>query len=82
MSEPKAYAASLKDRFPHYWICGTCAAEKGGVLPKNYSGTVAAISCDYCKDANRQPMEPSIPWVDFDWPNDPEATERARWNRD
>ncbi len=55
--------------FPHYWICATCAAEKGGVWPEGHCATVGDIECKYCNDKNRAKGEASAPYVDYDWPN-------------
>ncbi len=57
----------MKNKFPHYWICFTCAKEKGGIWPEGHVATVAPIKCEYCNDKNRLKDEASAPYVDFDW---------------
>jgi hypothetical protein len=56
-------------KFNHYFICATCAQEKGGVL-KNADGiTVSLDTCKYCDGKNQLPNEGVIPRVDFTWNN-------------
>lgn len=54
--------------FPHYWICGVCAADKGGVWPKDHCATVCVMRCEYCQGKNQNPNEAIAPWVDYNWP--------------
>lgn len=70
---------ALSQRFPHYWICDSCAAERGGVMPEG-NVTMAQKTCEYC-DGKKQAGQFVTPWVDFDWP-DAEATRTARIVRD
>lgn len=62
----------------HYWLCGECAALKGGVFPKGHICTVMIGKCFYC-DRKKVTL---IPWVDFNWPKDKKNDKIAKGNRD
>jgi hypothetical protein len=67
----------IKD-LPYYWICAPCAKAKGGVFPKVHNCTAMNGTCKYC-DEDEVTL---IPWVDFNWPEDPERSRLAKINRD
>lgn len=71
---------SAKEKFPYYWICRTCAKERGGV-PSAGVCTMIQDICKYC-EGEKQTEVALAPWIDYDWPNDREATRRARNARD
>jgi hypothetical protein len=66
-----------KDKFPHYWLCQSCAEAMGGVLPEG-ACTVMRGECRYCKIDGVT----LIPWVDFNWPKDKQADAIAKVTRD
>jgi hypothetical protein len=49
-----------------YWICGSCAKERGGVYFKTAS-TAADVDCKWCKNEKRMPGEFIFPVVDYRW---------------
>lgn len=51
-----------KEKLPYYWICNTCATERGGTFPKGHICTVTHKECPYCYKTDT-----IIPIVDFDW---------------
>lgn len=71
----------LKERFPFYWICDCCAAERGGRWPEGHVATLKAGTCEYC-DGKKQTEKFIAPWVDYDWLQDEEATALAQAERD
>lgn len=66
--------------FPHYFMCQACAFCMGAVWPKEpFASTVCMGTCPYC-DFEEQTL---IPWVDFDWPDLDEPTQKgAKFGRD
>lgn len=66
-------------KFPHYWLCGDCAKNKGGVWPEGHCATVMQGDCPYCGTKNVT----IIPWVDFNWPKESRQTNfKAKVQRD
>lgn len=66
-------------KFPHYWLCDTCAHEKGGVWPAQHVATGTTGDCKYCGLKNTSLM----PWVDYNWPKEDKRTNFiAAVNRD
>lgn len=74
----KPLTAQGEKKFSHYWMCLDCAKAKGGVETEGCC-TVIRGTCEYCELPIEQTL---IPWVDFDWPADNNATKRARLARD
>lgn len=68
----------LEDKFPHYWLCYVCADKKGGVWSKGHVATAHLGECPYCKKKETT----LVPWVDFNWMGNKEATAFAERNRD
>lgn len=68
---------SLRDKFPHYWMCGQCAKDKGGVWPEGHVCTMVYDTCKYCDIPG-----PLAPWVDYNWPKDRESEVAAHEMRD
>lgn len=64
-----------------YWICDTCAKERGGKWPKGHVATVSLMKCGYCDGKNHGSQEAIAPWVDYNWP-DKKLTKVAKANRD
>lgn len=54
----------VKMDYKHYWLCETCANERGGTFPAGHCCTVIHDVCPYCKEKTV-----IIPYVDFDWPD-------------
>jgi hypothetical protein len=73
---------SLSERFPHYWICATCAVERGGVWPERHVATMLLTECEYCGGANQEEDEGAAPWTDYNWPKDAKSDKTAKLNRD
>lgn len=68
--------------FTHYWICSSCAQERGGIWPEGHVATFSKMPCKYCNGQNQNRGEHFIsPWVDYDWPNK-ETTKIAKFSRD
>jgi hypothetical protein len=74
-SEVKRVTAT---KFPHYHMCGTCAIKMGA---DDNTGVCTVIKgvCQYCKNPIEQFL---IPWVDFDWPKEPNVNRIAKATRD
>jgi hypothetical protein len=73
--------SKLLDIFPHYWICGVCAKERGGVWPKGHVATIAQKKCEYCNGKNHTSEDFIAPWVDYNW-EDARVTAYAKSARD
>lgn len=72
----------MKEKFPHYWICDACARERGGIWPEGHVATLALTECQYCNGDKHLSNEAIAPWVDYNWPDDRRADQKARLNRD
>jgi predicted amidophosphoribosyltransferase len=80
MSKKKKEAVTA--RFDQgYWICDTCAKERGGKWPEGHVATLAVKKCGYCDGKNHGVKEAIAPWVDYNWTNK-ELTHIAKVRRD
>jgi hypothetical protein len=66
----------IRNDFPHYWICSTCAAERGGRWPEGHVATCAEKTCKYCNGEKQGAEKYIAPYVDFDWPEMDTSAER------
>lgn len=70
--------SNLPTKFPYYYMCWACAEAKGGVWPKGHCATAHQGTCEYCGTKGTT----LIPYVDFNWPKDPDTDKVAKRNRD
>jgi hypothetical protein len=57
-----------QDKLSHYWICDSCAKEKGGAIPPGACNTSCMGLCQYCGEKEGF----LTPIVDYKWPGGPD----------